>query len=338
MKRFLALLCMVICTASLVGCNDGAVSVNSDRDNNQDEDMVNTPQGGDSDNGILSGIFEDESSDGMILTINGKDYDLTGHFNENIAEMVKDELIVVFPYANPPRTYGESGYQYSDVSFLDLTDEEKSNVLYAAQAEHMRVGPATTIYYINNFCDNALEFETINGITENFDADDICELEGFVPTIVGFTQRTGWDPEKDEYACAALYVDGELMDISSYEEEAESMLEEPSILLENFFLKEGEEALSTDTPEFFTHNLCHPNIVNRITETDNPKDNPQYEQYKNTLMLLLAERDVYWDMQEGKAEYMCLISYTYLEDEFAVAYQLYGTDYTPNREWKEHAE
>ena len=99
MKRFLALLCTVATTLTLVGCNDAAPSTSSDSVNKQDQDMVNESQGNEGGNNGLSGIlgedngiFEEETPTGMILTINGNEYDLTGHFNEEDVKVYEVQI------------------------------------------------------------------------------------------------------------------------------------------------------------------------------------------------------------------------------------------------------
>lgn len=339
MKRFLALLCTVATTLTLVGCNDAAPSTSSDSVNKQDEDMVNESQGNEGGNNGLSGIlgedngiFEEEAPTGMILTINGNEYDLTGHFNETIADMVQDGLVVKDSEIAPSSAFDETGYTFSG-AFRNLSDEEKAKTVNAGQMES-RDQNATLTYYISTQYNNSLEFKTPNGISENFTIDDLLDLEGFVPILTLFPGSSNfWSLENNEYICAALYVDGKMVDIFSYEETAEDILEDTS-LMAGYFFEEGEPKV----PDFMTNILFSVSPEGSLLDSIPLENTELYEKCKYTLMLLLAERDAYLAIQEGECEYMCLISYFYFEHESLVAYQLYGTDFTPRREWKDHVE
>ena len=115
------------------------------------------------------------------------------------------------------RCYDENGYYHSGVRLFDMSDEELTSLLYVTQIEQMN-SPATHIYFINNLHDNSPEFETVNGITNGFTALDIKALDGFVsvPSSCTFAHISEWNEEDGEYACAALYVDGKMIDISAY--------------------------------------------------------------------------------------------------------------------------
>ena len=318
MKKILKVICMIICTMTLVACNKDEDSVNGSQQGNN---TTNQEQENITDNDIIEqGTTEDGTGANMMLTINGKSYDLTTHFNENVSDMVKNGLVVC---TTNRLIYDETGYQFSG----EITGEENADIVFATQVSAMSAN--TTInYYISTEYGNAFKFETLNGIKDGFTVDDLKALDGFVPAMIGYLVAPNWSAEEGEYACAALYVDGEMVDLSSYEEDAEYILEDVT-RTQNFWLREGDGTLATATPEFETSRLLNDNMLN-----GNIKEDPNYEQYKNMLMLLLAERDAFWDIQDGKGEYMCLVSYIYIDDISSVLYQLYGTDCTPNRDWE----
>lgn len=342
MKRFLALLCTVATTLTLVGCNDAAPSTSSDSVNKQDEDMVNESQGNEGRNNGLSGIlgedngiFEEEAPTGMILTINGNEYDLTSHFYENVISMVKNDITVMDYNDALSWCYDENGTFHTGIRALDLSDEESASRLYVTQIEQQN-SPATHTYFISNLYDNSLEFETLNGITNGFTASDIKSLEGFVSIFASctFARVSEWAEADGEYACAALYVDGKMIDISQYERDAETWLAEPDSFVTSW-LREGESQVTIMPPTYFK-----PLAIFSSSYAPSPDTftGPEYEMAKHVAMLHLAIRDAYWDMVDGNAECICLISYIYTEEEAVVSYQLYGADFTPQREWLENME
>ena len=342
MKRFLALLCTVATTLTLTGCNDAAPSTSSDGNNHQGENMVNELLGDEGENNDLSGIlgedngvFKEDAPTGIILTINGNAYDLTSHFYENVIEMLKND-ITVMDYRDPlSQCYDENGTFHTGTRALDLSDEERASLLYVTQIEQEN-SPATHTYFISNLYDNSLEFETINGITNGFTASDIKSLEGFVSIFASctFARVPELNETDGEYACAALYVDGKMIDISQYERDAETWLSEPDSFV-TFWCREGESQVTIMPPTYFK-----PLAIFSSSYAPSPDTftGSEYEMAKHVAMLQFAIRDAYWDVVDGNAECICLVSYIYTEEEAVVSYQLYGADFTPQREWLENME
>ena len=87
-------------------------------------------------------------------------------------------------------------------------------------------------------------------------------------------------------------------------------------------------------PQFFTTKFVQYGLRSSVSD----KDSVEYEANKGTMMLLLAQRDYFRKVADGKYDYLCMISYTCVEGESVVAYEFYGTKCTNPSEWKNHAE
>lgn len=171
-----------------------------------------------------------------------------------------------------------------------------------------------------------LMFETMEGITQEITKDELKDWEDLVYTY-DFMYS---DRSEEHVSRAVLYVDGKMADISSYEQQAETVLEDLNIDAEwrrtkldygpeyDNYLKQittgGYRIQEYLEMMKYEHGISD----NYMDVTSLDKDDVLYEDAKKFVMLRLAVQDAYDKYWSGEVSKICLVSYSTELDYMAV--------------------
>lgn len=152
------------------------------------------------------------------ITLDGKEYDLSGDFKEVVGSMVSDDLNVhsMQRTSLQASVYDEQG----ELSTSDTADNSQPGIYASEMPVRFRAaapsmdskadGDLGTLMVKTYMVDGEeLDYEMSNGIKNNSDKGDIENLNGYV--------ERGSILFRDSYTCGAVYVNGELVDLEKYE-------------------------------------------------------------------------------------------------------------------------
>lgn len=178
----------------------------------------------------LMGCNSESSSDVANLSpfgikISGKQYDLNNEFESEVAKMVKNKLTVSAVDGVAIYDVDKKG-QLKTISaadskgydeIMEYADMQSKTAIYAYKRKENPMFPDLNIdTYDFRYVKNP-DFETIDGITQNSTLADVSDLEGVYPYVNTY-KMMNWDNS----AYVALYIDGKVVDVSSYKETLES--------------------------------------------------------------------------------------------------------------------
>ena len=159
-----------------------------------------------------------------VVTVEGKEYDLTGEFQNVVGTMVKNGTRVASVSGNW-NLYGEDGNMVSDSSALeegydiaagewDQTDRfapEKKEQLVAERGYFIR-----TDFYLDDMEENGivsdLGISSVKSVEKNIDEEMFLEIEGGNSAYINGTR-----------GYVGVFVNGEALDFSDYEDELEEL-------------------------------------------------------------------------------------------------------------------
>lgn len=150
------------------------------------------------------------------VTMNGKKYNLSGDFQDVVGEMTKNGITVIDSLSMI--VYDDDG-KYGRKVTTQMIRDGLEDVCFANETLNVNPASDSKIVVASYQLRSAVisNFKTMDGITEESDADDIAKLEGYVP------QRGILKVDGQTYA--AVYIDGEKVDLEEYENEAEDWID-----------------------------------------------------------------------------------------------------------------
>lgn len=251
--------------------------------------------------GIMAcGAKEEKAS---VLSVDGKEYDLTGDFRDVVGAMVKDEIKVT-SLTGQWLLYDEKGKYVTGSSGL----KEGYDIVAQEQNQTNRFDPETAEevaeeygyfirkdFYLNDLEDkdvvSGLGIASFKDVEEKLDKELFCET-GNSTHAVG-----------DE-VYMAVFVNGEALAFSSYEDELEDVKEYSSdrkSLLKEFFPHISAIGMSRLCGDVFLGCLSY----EELEETADKLSVPLEE----TLLLIFALEDAYEKLEDEEIESFFVLSF-----------------------------
>ncbi len=236
------------------------------------------------------------------VTIEGETYDLSGDFQEVVISMVQNGLDVGerqrYNVYDEEGMFNQEGVQ-RDVDYI-WADER----VYASDWND-----GTLLYSVFCIEGDKFDFESKMGITSDSDKKEIRELEGFVHTdmymtiggvIVGNENRD------------ALFVNGDMVDLSEYEDDYEEWVE---------YVKEEGIYAGVSAPYMLGDGfyfILYAYEVYGISDIDafiEQYDATYDGSFKDTVVLQLALNDAITGMENGEVDSCSILSFGLTRDE-----------------------
>lgn len=186
-KRIISIGCVIAMTAVLFGCNSSTAT-------------SKTPA---------------NKSGQYTINVAGKDYDLLGNPREVIGEMVKDD-IAVFD-SGSMKTFSEEGFYDNDPdkkkSLSQYRDtESKVSILHSGSRDFISArdnSKENMIYYVAySLRTGSIDFRTSDNLSANSDYAEINSIKDYSPYLGSLNRSIPGQ--------IAVYFDGEVVDLSQY--------------------------------------------------------------------------------------------------------------------------
>lgn len=263
-----------------------------------------------------------------LITINGKEYDLSGDFQEVVGTMVRDGLKVC--ESNRGLLFDEHG-KFGSVRVLGRDEVDIAANEYSQQSA---LGAATPdimkekgfLIRKSFFVDDMEAQKVVSGLglASIKDAEENLDSLGFLKS----DSKVGHCRGITDIRYDAVFVKGKLLDFSAYEDE-----------LEELKRKENSEAIGGILAESFPHMRgigAGKLITDLFRSCQNYNDLKKMEaEHLNTsldeeLLLLFALEDAYKQLDDGKIERFTFVSFgsTGEEKTLSMAYSEYYLDKT----------
>lgn len=257
--------------------------------------------------GMMIGMVGCGSKNPAGITIEGKNYDLSGDFQEVVGSMVEEDLQVAYYMFSLNDTYvfDEDGKRY-------LADEfDKNEPFILAMERNENTVPENdelgTFVHKIYMLDANVEFESKLGFGSEDDGEEIEELKGFMKTTPIKMMKS------DAYV--ALYVDGEMVDFEKYEESFEEWKD-------SF---DGTNSYRDALTEFFPQSY-YPKLVCRMFAADYLSMSREYDEImerakdmgfkvKEDIILAFAMQDACEQLEEGEAQSVVVVKVEVSEDD-----------------------
>lgn len=301
-KRIISLILAVCMTLGLAACNNAPVTGAG-----KDEEGKEGDAGLGLNFDLFSGAGTDTNatSEIMTVTINGEKYDLSDDFQKVVGEMVKNGLQPMNPQYM--KIYDENGKYMNHRDTSDL-----QNAFYAWEVSYAPTLEFSTIivdrYEFRNSWKHDYTFETVDGITQDSDADDLEVLEGYQPC------RGLLDLKRD--ACRAIYVDGKIVDLEEYRDVYEE------------WLKEAEEnGYSAAFEKYLTGLYANELILGFPYHTVNVEDYAEQISYlEKNMLMAFAYQEAAEALEAGEIRSVDIIWYEENSEGLNVNYIHYYSD------------
>ena len=240
------------------------------------------------------------------LTIDGEKYDLSEEFQAVVGNMVENGIYVVD--VRTSIAYDENGkYVNKNQEELDVSD------IKCCVGEYK----STNMPDVHTICDmyelsypDDCEFMTVDGVDQDFDDEDLEELEGYI-SIGGITNS-------NEESYIALYMDGKRVDLEEYRDTYEEWLEEAE---KTDFQGASEKYLDLqhipETYYLLTGNNVYSNL--EFGKSD-------YPYFEEEMLFTFAEQEADKALEAGKIQSFEVVRYGYIGGEMSFSYCYYFYD------------
>lgn len=226
----------------------------------------------------------------MVVTIEGKQYDLTGDLQEVVGQMVKDGIVVYDSELNEGRSY----WYYDENAQLTVS-EESGQLLAKEYPIRLLFSDENIELIVSRYeLSRKVTFETVDGITEISTKEELESVENY--TQLGA-------------AYYALYMDGKMVDPEAFRDTLEEYLDATE-----------EMSMSEATEQFFPQGRCMNyfdlQLYQLMTKNvyagrdfRNRVEQEQQRHIETTLLFMLATEEAYRLLKEGEIETYDIIIY-----------------------------
>lgn len=250
-----------------------------------------------------------------VVTVEGKEYDLTGEFQNVVGTMVKNGTRVASVSGNW-NLYGEDGNMVSDSSALeegydiaagewDQTDRfapEKKEQLVAERGYFIR-----TDFYLDDMEENGivsdLGISSVKSVEKNIDEEMFLEIEGGNSAYINGTR-----------GYVGVFVDGEALDFSDYEDELEE--------LKGYTVTGNGGLVGERFPDMsaISIGLLCGDLFRGCRTYDELKEimDKRSLSLENELLVWFALADAYERLEDGKADHFAFVSFGVYDEKGTV--------------------
>lgn len=223
MKKRIISTILAACMVLALGACGSSATDEGKSDAESREQSTDSKQSTDSEQS--TGLFsrKDDKSESMTVIADGKEYDLTGGFQQVAEKMEKNGLNILWGMTSSatPGYYKNGKINKLSIGSEDYT-KETTNSIFAYETPICRGDIETCPIVVDSYEFGALReksaaFETADGITGEADDDDLKMLEDFVPMYSALDYDVFY---------MALYVDGEKVDLQMYRDVYDELVKE----------------------------------------------------------------------------------------------------------------
>lgn len=244
---------------------------------------------------------KDDKRESMTVIVDGKEYDLTGDFQQVVGKMVKDGLNPISTGTINLTGYDEKGKLYK----LSIQDLPQTNLFYVNETSILDAIENCPIvvdsYMFGSRNEESATFETADNITQESDDHDLEMLEDIVPVnqfMLGYGDN--------DVVYMALYADGEKVDLQIYRDAYDE------------FVKEAEESdVGSAIKNRFNMKYIYRGIsfINSSTWYDGNMSieelEEKYSHFRETIMFYSAVQEKVEALEAEEIESVDIVRYTY---------------------------